>query len=296
MNSQPTNNIRFPMEYYTPKATGIMCELRAPVIMKEYHWHEHIEVNIIHQGNVKYEISGHSKHLSAGTVVAFWATVPHRMSEVTSDALMTIISIPVHIIYNWQLHNCFVARLLDGDIAKTHTEGLVELAECHRWYKHYNNNNLAMKDIVREEIGLFLRRVALHAQLIVTDHFEVGRPDRNISANTAKYVHQMITYISVNYHTPITVEEVADAVKLNPKYAMSIFQSMLDITIKKYLTKMRIHRAQVLLIQSQLSVSQISIESGFRSASAFYSTFQSNVGDKPLEYRKRYCTGIEMKY
>lgn len=268
------------------ETNGILCELRAPMVMSEYHWHEHIEINIVHEGELTYELSGHSITFAKDSVIAFWATVPHRVSAVSSDALMTIISIPVDITFNWRLHNSFGARLLNGDIAKLHQQEVVHIAECRRWYKQYINNDPILQGIAREEIGLFLRRLSLNAELIVSEHIEVGRPERNISSNTAKHVHQMICYISSHFQEPITVEDVALAVRLNPKYAMSIFQNMLDMTIKNYITKMRIHRAKILLSQSQLSVSEIGLESGFRSTSAFYAAFQSKVDMKPLEYRK----------
>ncbi|MBM7037405.1 helix-turn-helix domain-containing protein [Vibrio ulleungensis] len=267
-------------------ASELLVEFRAPLVMKEYHWHEHIEINVIHNGQLTYELSGHEIKFEQGSIVAFWATVPHRVTAVSDDAFMTILSVPVHILFNWRLHNNLGARLLNGDIARAMSTDLIDISECRRWHKYYASESSVMQDITSEEVGLFLRRLSYNAELIVSAHFEVGRPDKNISASTAKHVHQMISYISANFQDPITVDDVATAVKLNPKYAMNIFHNMLDMTIKKYITNMRIHRARVLLTESTMSVSQISQEAGFRSASAFYSTFQSSVGLKPLEYRK----------
>ncbi|ENG2822237.1 helix-turn-helix domain-containing protein [Escherichia coli] len=82
------------------------------------------------------------------------------------------------------------------------------------------------------------------------------------------------------------INNVAEHVKLNANYAMGIFQRVMQLTMKQYITAMRINHVRALLSDTDKSILDIALTAGFRSSSRFYSTFGKYVGMSPQQYRK----------
>ena len=100
------------------------------------------------------------------------------------------------------------------------------------------------------------------------------------------YVSQMLEFIAAHYDRALTVDAVAEHVKLNPNYAMGIFQRVMQQTMKQYITAMRINHVRALLSDTDKTILDIALTAGFRSSSRFYSTFSKYVGMPPQQYRR----------
>jgi len=96
----------------------------------------------------------------------------------------------------------------------------------------------------------------------------------------------MLEFIAVNYDQVLTINAIAEHVKLNPNYAMGIFQRVMQLTMKQYITAMRINHVRALLSDTDKTILDIALTAGFGSSSRFYSTFQKYVGMPPQKYRK----------
>lgn len=107
------------------------------------------------------------------------------------------------------------------------------------------------------------------------------------SRHTQHYVIEMLNYIGTNFNQSITVSQVASAVGLNVNYAMGLFQSVMQLTIKQYITMMRINHAKALLSDTDKTMLDVSLTAGFNSLSRFYENFQKYTGFSPMNYRKQ---------
>jgi AraC-like DNA-binding protein len=83
----------------------------------------------------------------------------------------------------------------------------------------------------------------------------------------------MLEFIAAHYDQALTVNAVAEHVKLNPNYAMGVFQRVMQQTMKQYITAMRINHVRALLSDTDKTILDIALTAGFRSSSRFYSTF-----------------------
>ena len=61
---------------------------------------------------------------------------------------------------------------------------------------------------------------------------------------------------------------------------------LMQLTMKQYITAMRINHVRALLSDTDKSILDIALTAGFRSSSRFYSTFGKYVGMSPQQYRK----------
>lgn len=94
-------------------------------------------------------------------------------------------------------------------------------------------------------------------------------------------------YINQHYQENITLEQVASTSGFSKFHFTRIFKQCMDMTFYEYLNQKRITKAEELLYTTVLSITEIALNSGFSSISAFNRTFKSIKGCSPSEYRNK---------
>ena len=93
--------------------------------------------------------------------------------------------------------------------------------------------------------------------------------------------------IDARYADPLDVPALARRAHTSEAHFSRRFKHAFGETPHQYLLTRRIERAKHLLRESELSVTEISLEVGFRSLGSFSSKFKALVGGTPTEYRRR---------
>ena len=96
----------------------------------------------------------------------------------------------------------------------------------------------------------------------------------------------VLSYIRTNYDTAITLDDMADAAGMSPKYFCYFFKEMTTKTPVEYLNLYRIEKASRKLIKSDMSVTAIAFSCGFNDLSYFIKTFKQIKGITPAKFRK----------
>ena len=99
-------------------------------------------------------------------------------------------------------------------------------------------------------------------------------------------LHQLLLYIGAHYREPLTRSDIAKAVGYNESYISHLFSERLGTTLVDYLTSLRLKDARELL-QSDMTVSQISLTLGFGSIRSFNRAFLREFGTSPGAYRRK---------
>jgi len=107
-----------------------------------------------------------------------------------------------------------------------------------------------------------------------------------VQTRSNRFVQTAKDYIRENYNKPLTVKDVADCINLSPSYFQHLFKSETDCSFIDYLTKIRIARAEELLIREDLPISDIAFSVGFDDSNYFSRVFKQKTGSSPREYRK----------
>ncbi|ENP6601902.1 transcriptional regulator MelR [Escherichia coli] len=158
--------------------------------------------------------------------------------------------------------------------------------EVRRWQQELNSPNEQIRQLAIDEIGLMLKRFSLSGWEPILVNKTSRTHKNSVSRHAQFYVSQMLGFIAENYDQALTINDVAEHVKLNANYAMGIFQRVMQLTMKQYITAMRINHVRALLSDTDKSILDIALTAGFRSSSRFYSTFGKYVGMSPQQYRK----------
>lgn len=100
------------------------------------------------------------------------------------------------------------------------------------------------------------------------------------------YFDQADQYIRHNYCYPIQVADVAREVGIDRTYLYRIFKEQTHQSPKQYLTAYRVGAAKDMLMNTNMSVTEIGLSCGFPDSSAFSAGFERMEGMSPLGYRK----------
>ena len=128
---------------------------------------------------------------------------------------------------------------------------------------------LLLVELLRDSQKAF---TSLAAHLPATSHTE------------NQIVDQLIQTISANIGTRLTLRQVADSAHISLTYMHRLFQTHLNMTPGKYITKIRMEECKVLLREGVLSMGEIANCMGFSSQQHFSRQFRSVCGMTPSEY------------
>lgn len=108
---------------------------------------------------------------------------------------------------------------------------------------------------------------------------------KELDANIFKLT-EVMKYIDEHLSESISVADLASIMHLSPVYFSALFKSILKITPIKYISEKRIIRAKQLLLNSNLSVKEISKQCGFAEPYYFSNWFYKNTNTYPLKYKQ----------
>jgi transcriptional regulator GlxA family with amidase domain len=109
---------------------------------------------------------------------------------------------------------------------------------------------------------------------------------RTLGSATQQLVRQAMACIHARYSEPLSREEIARQVCINPDYLTDCFRQELGITPSVYLRRYRIRHARELLETTDLPITQVALAVGFSESAHFTRTFQREVGTTPRAYRR----------
>ncbi len=91
--------------------------------------------------------------------------------------------------------------------------------------------------------------------------------------------------MEANFEEPLSAVELASLAGLSLRQVQRMFQETLHTTPTKYYLQLRLRRARELLLQSQMSITQISVSCGFQSTCHFSKSYRALYGRTPRSER-----------
>ena len=107
-------------------------------------------------------------------------------------------------------------------------------------------------------------------------------------------IRQVQEYIDEHYLEPVKLKEVSDMFFMDMCYISRLFKKISGFSFKEYLILQRLSAAKDLLVNGNMSITQVCINSGFCNVNHFIRTFKQNEGISPYQYRKKYQKTLEI--
>ena len=274
--------------YASGKAFGRFgIRMFPPQLMPHPHSHGHIEFNWLTAGSMDYAFDGGPVRVGPHRLVAFWAGIPHQTVRLDADetARQLNIYLPMDAFLEMPQLGRLTETLMGGGVIQLAPE-CIGLETLERWHMDYRSGNSLRSDLVRAEIGTMFRRAAITGWDTLLPAWVEKSGLRSRTASPVRYVVRMVRHIVENITDPLSVEEIAAVVGLHPNYATNLFTKVMHISIRKFVTRMRLIRARSLLFDSNLAVANIAFHAGFSSQTQFYEHFRKAYGMTPSQMRR----------
>ncbi|MDX9882396.1 MAG: AraC family transcriptional regulator [Prolixibacteraceae bacterium] len=127
----------------------------------------------------------------------------------------------------------------------------------------------------------------------------IGRSETNIFLSSEDYLQKRFKtgnkrildihgYLMNHYKEEVNLKRIADMVNMAEGSLCRFFKANVGMTIFEYLNKIKVDFACKLLMDEELSVLDVSLDSGFYNLSHFNKQFRKYTGLTPVQYRKQF--------
>ena len=134
--------------------------------------------------------------------------------------------------------------------------------------------------------NLHLAELTLH--LIKRTH-----PDLSLTADSPshtpehiRYVSYVLSYIHENFSKKILIPDIASHLNISSRYLSKIFFHHMNLTILNYINIYRINHAIELMLNTNLTLTNIAELVGLKDSQHFSKLFKNTIGIPPNQYRK----------
>lgn len=263
-----------------------------PGIMPCPHWHAQVEVNFVIRGELQYRMHGHMLALRAGELTLFWGGLPHQTTDTSVDADYVVMHLPLVNFFRLRLPEAVREQIMHGVTLVTTRTDAADIANFVRWSDYLNSDDKQRHAHAIEELLLRIERIVFdpytligHAAAGIGCHAERGQ-------QSFQTVSRICSFIASNFRHDIDSLDIAASAGIHPKYAMNTFKKSTGMTLNEYVSLLRLSYAQAMLINEDANVLRVAMESGFRSLSAFNTSFRKISGMSPSTFRRHYTHGL----
>ncbi len=119
-----------------------------------------------------------------------------------------------------------------------------------------------------------------YAHVLRSDNLELSR-----AGLVDRRIRRAVELMQSQLHRDLPLDEIASAAYLSPFHFSRLFKKLTGATPHSYLSNLRISHAQLLLADSDMSITEISARAGYASSSHFSKAFRSATGMTPRVFR-----------
>lgn len=129
----------------------------------------------------------------------------------------------------------------------------------------------------------------------------IGKSNSNISLASEEYMRKRFTtgnrriamlhdYLMNHYREEIDLKKLADLVSMAEGSLCRFFRANVGASIFEYLNRIKVDFACRLLMDPDIGIMDVCLDSGFNNLSHFNKQFRKNTGVTPSEYRRRFMS------
>lgn len=267
----------YPYSHYS--ISGARYGFHVPV-----HWHDELEVIYVRKGHLQVNVGGADYDVTDGQVVIVNPQQLHMMASEDRSVCYHALLFPLELI-SFQVQDeleqtvfrplrtgqrNLPTRVPEAMLTEENLSLLERIVEI-------NDQKKPMHQLETRILLLrFLMEILRHGPLAKADADDTGKMQR-----------EMLEYIRIHYKSRITLSDLAQEFHLSPKYLSRYFKEHFHLTMSEYIGHLRMNHAMELLVKTDLSVTEVAMQSGFSGVSFFIRCFTEVNGCSPLKWRKR---------
>lgn len=251
------------------------------------HMHSQIELNFVLDGHMTYWFDGRELTVDKGRLCLFWGMIPHQVIDRAEGTRFVCLYVPMSFFLGLANLTRFRDAVFRGAMIEATELRAYDSDIFLRWREELLSGDEGLTEIVRNELTARVLRIERDGWRDLREEGSAIASLGHSDSERVENVERMLRYIAEHALDEISAEDVGRDAGLHPNYAMSVFKRAVGLTINQAIVRHRLDTAQSLLIATDLSITDVSFESGFGSVSRFYEAFNDRFNQKPTAFRKR---------
>ena len=251
--------------------------------IKEYplHWHNSVEIIYVLKGMVNISIDTDSYSIFENEIEIINTNESHRIHS-DEDNLVLIFHIDSSFLekYYKDINNIFFYT----NTSKKDSQEGEEYITLKTLLAEILCETVQRQEDYDEEINDIVIRLLFH--IINNFHYLISG-DSDLSQEQFDRYHRISKYIFSNYNNNITLQDIAKKEFLSPDYLSHDFKNATGYSFTDLLNLTRVEEAMKLLLDSDMSVTEISEEVGFSHTRYLNKHFKNYYHLTPLQFRRK---------
>ena len=245
--------------------SGYFCKEYGKNINFPVHLHNSYEFVYITEGEIEITIDSTVYNLKKGDSVLIF---PHQLHSFSSESSKHMLCI-----FSPELVQAFSSKILNKkpiNNALTVNQYLVDAL-----------------DNIQETSSTFEKKGLLYS---ICAEFSRNAEYKSIHSFDENILQKIFDFVEKNYKDDCKLQSLANETGYNYSYLSRIFKRVTGISFNNYTNRYRISNACYLLNNSNNSILQCALESGYDSVRSFNRNFKNALGITPAEYQKKIRT------
>ena len=226
------------------------------------HMHQCFELAIVLDGEMTFNINNESYNLTVGEAVFIFPNQLHSLSSVKSRHMLFI----------------FSPKIVQSFTVKY--SGSIPLSPKFRPSEHLITalDGLSENESIISVKGLLYSAAAAFES---TTRFQSSYSDKE------DLLMRIFEFVDKNYRTECSLMEAARKLGYDNAYISRYFKRLTGMSYNNYVNVCRLNHASYLLKNSDFSILECAVESGYKSLRSFNRNFKEYFSVTPLEYKNR---------
>lgn len=255
-----------------------------------WHWHEELEFLYVREGEIDYWTAGNCVHLKKSdglfinTNVMHQVVFPKEIKYIRSHVFMIrpeFLSEEGSLLDKKYVRSVLYDHKFQAAVFRQEStmqkKVLEDMQEMSRIYEEKKfGYEMTFRNRTADMWIDFLRMLGVEPETA-----------RLCTSEKEERLKEMLAFIHNEYRNEISLNDIAGAAKVSKREALRCFQEEIHISPGSYLKEYRLQMACTMLRNTSETITTISQNCGFHSASYFGKVFRSQMGCTPYEFRNR---------
>lgn len=252
-----------------------------------WHWHEALEFCYVQVGRLKVSTAGQTQVFEKGQGFFINSNVLTAMNEDSECVIDSHLFHPVFL--GGHFKSVFETKYLDPVTQNRNLDLLPIRGETGTQQQLLQKlRQLALLQ-TEADVEFQTRNLLSDIWLLLLEELQNTQLNRSSVKNQDRIL-TMLAFIQENYGQKLTLQEIANAGAVSTRECLRCFQAAIHQSPVEYLLEYRVQVATKLLESTDLSVTEIAIQTGWGSSSYFTKIFHRLRGKTPNAHRKEYLS------
>lgn len=256
------------------------------------HKHNYIELDYVYKGSCNYYINNEERVicLKEKQMCIVNQNIVHGIETFSEEDILIKCMIPFKYIETDPSNEIgqdismkkFLMHALNENMAKASylvfdiidTESMLEI--MYHLFFEYMNQGMGWRQSVKNYLSILF----LHLMRIPKEDIRIEKEIEEENLNITKILY----YIQKNYQY-ITLKDIAKDLHFHENYLSRMIKQKTQQSFRVLLCQIRLKEAEKLLLNTDLSVTQIAVKVGYHKPNFFYKLFKEHYGVTPMEFR-----------